>query len=214
MADNVAQLVRLMLVTDDRLMRDRDLVALALAAERGGVTSLQVRLKRATSRELVEMVRALVPVLQIPVLVNDRPDVAIAAGAAGVHLGPDDLPVDLARRIAPRGFVIGASVGSATEAQSAGAADYWGIGPWRATATKDDAGTGLGSTGFRSLARLAGAKPVLAIGGVIPEDMPSVLAAGGAGVAVASGILDAESVEAAAREYVRAWRTGSRAAGR
>ncbi|HEX7337300.1 MAG TPA: thiamine phosphate synthase [Gemmatimonadales bacterium] len=203
MADNVAPVVRLMLVTDDRLVRGRDLVALALAGERGGVSSLQLRLKRATPRELAELVRALVQALRIPVVVNDRPDVAIAAGAAGVHLGPDDLPVRLARQIAPAGFLIGASVGTEAEAHSAVAADYWGIGPWRATATKDDAGTGLGPPGFSRLCRLAGPRPCVAIGGVLPEDVSAVLSAGGQGVAVVSGILGAEDVEAAARSYAR-----------
>ncbi len=190
-----------MLVTDDRLVQGRDLVGLALAAERGGVTSLQLRLKDATSRELALKVRALVQALRIPVLVNDRPDVALAAGAAGVHLGPEDLPVDLARRIAPPGFVIGASVGSETEAARAAAADYWGIGPWRLTQTKNDAGEALGPEGFKHLAGLAGNQPSIAIGGVAPEDIPSVIEAGGKGVAVASGILGSDDVEAAARRY-------------
>lgn len=201
MGDNVAQLVRLMLVTDDRLVRGRDLVSLAQAAERGGATSVQLRLKQATARELAHLVRGLVQALRIPVLVNDRPDVAIAAGAAGAHLGPDDMPIDLARRIAPPGFVVGASVGNETEAALAGGADYWGIGPWRATPTKEDAGTGLGADGFSRLLQLAGGKPVLAIGGVAPEDVPVILQAGGLGVAVVSGILGAEDVEAAARRY-------------
>jgi len=203
MGDNVAQLVRLMLVTDDRLVRGRDLVSLAQAAERGGATSVQLRLKQTTARELAQLVRALVQGLSIPVLVNDRPDVAIAAGAAGAHLGPDDMPIDLARRIAPPGFVLGASVGSETEAAVAGGADYWGIGPWRATPTKEDAGTGLGADGFSRLLELAGGKPALAIGGVTPEDVPLILQVGGKGVAVVSGILGADDVEEAARRYVR-----------
>jgi thiamine-phosphate pyrophosphorylase len=201
MADNVAQLMRLMLVTDDRLVHGRDLVSLAQAAERGGATSVQLRLKQATARELVQLVRGLVQALGIPVLVNDRPDVAIAAGAAGAHLGPDDMPIGLARRIAPPGFVVGASVGSETEAAMAGGADYWGIGPWRATPTKEDAGTGLGVVGFSRLLRLARGKPALAIGGVTPEDVPVILRAGGKGVAVVSGILGAEDVETATRRY-------------
>jgi thiamine-phosphate pyrophosphorylase len=203
MGDNVAQLVRLMLVTDDRLVRGRDLVSLAQAAERGGATSVQLRLKQATARELTQLVRGLVQALRIPVLVNDRPDVAIAAGAAGAHLGPDDMPIGLARRIVPPGFVVGASVGSDTEAAMAAAADYWGIGPWRATPTKEDAGTGLGAEGFSRLLRLAGGKPTLAIGGVTPEDVPVILQTGGKGVAVVSGILGAEDVEGATRLYAR-----------
>ena len=193
-----------MLVTEDRLVEGRDVVALARAAERGGVSALQLRLKRASARELVALARELVAALRIPVLVNDRPDVAIAAGAAGVHLGPEDLPVALARRIAPEGFVIGTSVGSEAEAAAAGEADYWGIGPWRDTTTKADAGEGLGPEGFARLVRLGGGRPCLAIGGVRPEDVAQVAASGGRGVAVAAGILREHDVEAAARRYAGA----------
>lgn len=205
MANNVAALVRLMLVTDEHLLGGRELVALALAAERGGVTSVQLRLKGASPREQVEMARALVGALRVPVLVNDRPDVALAAGAAGVHLGPEDLPVPLTRRIAPPGFVIGASVGSPEEAAVAGEADYWGIGPWGRTATKADAGAPTGAEGFRRLAALAEGRPCIAIGAVRAEDVGEVLAAGGAGVAVVSGILGGDDVERAARRYARSF---------
>src|SRR5262249_24599577 len=153
MAPNVAALVRLMLVTDDRLVAGRDLVALARAAVAGGVTSVQLRLKQMPAREQVALARTLVDALQGPLLVNDRPDIAMAAGAAGVHLGPDDLPVARARAIAPPGFVIGASVGSSDEATGAAAADYWGVGPWRVTDTKTDAGAALGPEGFARLVR-------------------------------------------------------------
>jgi len=194
-----------MLVTDDRLVEGRDLVALALAAERGGATSVQLRLKRAAAREQVARARALVAALRIPVLVNDRPDVALAAGAAGVHLGPDDLPVALVRRIAPPGFIVGASAGTADEAAAAAGADYWGVGPWRATGTKADAGEALGAEGFRQLASTAGGRPCIGIGGVRPDDVPRVLAAGGAGVAVVSGILGERDVEEATRRYAARW---------
>jgi thiamine-phosphate diphosphorylase len=213
MGDNVARLLRLMLVTDDRLLQGRELIEVARAAERGGITSLQLRLKQVVARELAELIRSLVRALQIPVLVNDRPDVAVAAGAAGVHLGPDDLSVALTRRIAPPDFIIGASVGNEAEAGAAGDADYWGIGPWRTTPTKADAGSGLGPVGFQGLVRLAGPKPCVAIGRVTPDDVPLVLARGGSGVAVVSGILAVEDVEAAARAYVKAGRRGGGAAG-
>jgi len=194
-----------MLVTDDRLVRGRDLVALARQATAGGVTSIQLRLKQASPRELVALARALVDGVTVPVLVNDRPDVAIAAGAAGVHLGSDDLPVARARELAPPGFVIGASVGSAEEAAGAQVADYWGIGPWRVTTTKTDAGEGLGADGFARLVRLAGSRPCLAIGAVRPEDALLIRAAGGAGVAVASGLLAGSDVRAAAAAYAAQW---------
>lgn len=194
-----------MLVTDDRLVEGRDLIALARNAVAGGVTAVQLRLKQASARELVGLARALVDALPVPVLVNDRPDIAIAAGAAGVHLGPDDLPVARARALAPPGFVIGASVGSEEEAASAQGADYWGIGPWRVTTTKADAGEGLGSEGFARLVGLAGGRPCLAIGAVRPEDGSLIQAAGGAGVAVVSGILTASNVRTAASAYVKEW---------
>jgi thiamine-phosphate pyrophosphorylase len=193
-----------MLVTDDDLVVGRDPVALAVAAERGGASSVQLRLKRASAREQVALTRRLVEALRIPVLVNDRPDIALAAGAAGVHLGPDDVPVGLVRGIAPPGFVIGASVGSEAEAGAAGPADYWGIGPWRASGTKRDAGTGLGAEGFGRLLRLAGGRPCLAIGGLRPEDVRGVVAAGGSGVAVVSGILGESDVQRATASYAEA----------
>jgi thiamine-phosphate pyrophosphorylase len=201
MAPNVAALIRLMLVTDDKLLRGRDLVQLARSAERGGITALQVRLKSTPARQLAEIVRTLVGALDIPVLVNDRPDVALAAGAAGTHLGPADIPVRLVRRIAPPGFIIGASVGSEAEAETANDADYWGVGPWGGSTTKGDAGQALGPAGFARIVGLAGDKGCVAIGAVRPEDVPIVGLHGGKGVAVVSGILDSEDIEAAARNY-------------
>src|ERR671923_3019991 len=109
MADNVASHLRLMLVTDDRLVQGRDLVTVALAAQRGGVTSVQLRLKLAGGRELAELARALIGALTVPVLVNDRPDVALAAGAAGVHLGPENPPVPPTPKVGAPRFIIGPS---------------------------------------------------------------------------------------------------------
>ena len=201
MADNLVPLFRLVLVTDDAVLGGRDLVATCRAAESGGVTSIQLRLKHASARELAEAGRALLGVLRVPLIVNDRLDVAIAIRAAGVHLGPDDVPVELARRVAPEGFIIGASVGHERELENGRAADYWGVGPWRQTGTKGDAGAPLGADGFRRIAALAGTRPVVAIGGIRPEDVRPALAAGASGVAVVSGILGAPNVEEAAREY-------------
>jgi thiamine-phosphate pyrophosphorylase len=193
-----------MLVTDDLVVGGRDLVALALAAERGGVTSVQLRLKHATPREQVATARALAVALRVPLLVNDRPDVAIAAGAAGVHVGRGDLPPLLARRVLPDAMILGVSVGAPEEALTAGAGDYWGIGPWRASATKGDAGTAIGAQAFAELVRGSGGRPCVAIGGITPEDAAAVLGAGACGVAVVSGILGADDVEAAAQRYAAA----------
>ncbi len=194
-------MLRLMLVTDDDLLANRDAVEVCRAAVRGGATSVQLRLKRRSPRELVALARVLVEAVPVPVLVNDRLDVALAAGVAGAHLGPDDLPVRLARRCVPTGFIIGASVGSEAEAGGNEPADYWGVGPWRASPTKPDAGAALGVEGFSRLVARAGGIPCVAIGGVLPEDVTAIQAAGGAGVAVVSGILGDQDVEAAARRY-------------
>ena len=193
-----------MLVTDDALVAGRDLVEIALAAARGGVTSVQLRLKNASPRDLAAAARGLLAVLPVPLLINDRADVALAVGAAGVHLGPEDVPVAIIRRIAPRGFLIGASIGSLREVDGGRGADYWGVGPWNATSTKRDAGAAIGAEGFQRLARLAEGKPCIAIGGVRPEDVPVVLNARGAGVAVVSGILGSENVEEGTRAYAQA----------
>jgi thiamine-phosphate diphosphorylase len=162
---------------------------------------VELRLKQASARELVSLARRLISASEVPILINDRLDVALAAGAAGVHLGIDDLPVATARRAAPAGFVIGASVGSENEIENGLGADYWGIGPWRETGTKADAGSALGAEGFATIAARSGGIPCVAIGGVRPEDVPAIRKAGGAGVAVAGGILSAVDPAEAARSY-------------
>jgi thiamine-phosphate pyrophosphorylase len=118
-----------------------------------------------------------------------------------VHLGPDDLAPALARRVLGPAAIIGASVGLAAEADRARDADYWGVGPWRATGTKDDAGEALGEAGIRRILSRAGGRPCIAIGGVRPEDVGVLRGLGCAGVAVAGGILGGEDVEERARLY-------------
>jgi len=203
MADNLTTTLRLMLVTDDELLAGRDPVALCREAVAGGVTAVQLRLKRASPRDLVAVASRLREELAVPVLVNDRPDVAAAAGV-GVHLGPDDLAPVLAREVVGPTAIIGASVGSEPEIARGGAADYWGIGPWRSTGTKGDAGPALGAAGFAALALRAGARARIAIGGVRPQDVARILAAGGTGVAVVSGILAAPDIAEASRRYAEA----------
>lgn len=190
-----------MLVTDDRILALPDPLEPILGAVRGGATSVQLRLKTAPAVAILALARRLVATVNVPVLVNDRPDIARAAGAAGVHLGPDDLSPTLARKVLGQRAIIGASVGSEGEALLASGADFWGIGPWRQTGTKADAGAPLGAEGFAKLARLAGDTPVIAIGGITAEDVPAVRAAGGVGVAVVSAILGAPDPEAAARAF-------------
>jgi thiamine-phosphate pyrophosphorylase len=200
MAGNLADHLRLVAVTDDQVLAGRDPVAACLAAVRGGATSVQLRLKEVTARELARVARDLVAVLPVPLIVNDRADVALAAGAAGVHLGIDDVPAALIRRVAPAGFLIGVSVGLELEIENGGAGDYWGVGPYRLTGTKQGAGSALGRKGLLAIISRAGGRPCVAIGGVRPEDVAEARAAGAAGVAVVSGIFGGDP-EAGARRY-------------
>jgi thiamine-phosphate pyrophosphorylase len=201
MRENLADVLRLLLLTDDALLANRDGLAVCAAAVQGGATAVEVRMKRATDHEILQFARALMDAVPVPVFVNDRLDIALAAGADGVHLGPDDISPALARRVAPVDFVIGASVGTASEIERGGPADYWGIGPLRVSPTKPDAGEPLGIDGLRAILSQAGGRPCVAIGGVLPEDVSPVQAIGFAGVAVVSGILAGTDAEAAARRY-------------
>src|SRR2546422_5953136 len=160
--------LRLMVLTDAALLKGRDVVDVCRRAVSGGATMIQARLKGAPARDLAALARALVSALAVPVLVNDRVDVALATGAAGAHLGQDDPPLDAVRPHVPPGFLLGASVGSPAEADRVRPwpADYWSIGPCYATDTKPDAGSPLGPEGFARLAHLAPAGvPVIGIGG-------------------------------------------------
>ena len=159
---------------------------------------VQVRLKAVEPRGLVEVTRVLVQGLTVPVIVNDRVDVALAAGAAGVHLGADDLAPAVARRIVPAGFIIGASVGEEREVADAKQADYVGIGPVYDTPSKSDAGAAIGIARFERLALLA-ARPAVAIGGADDTNAGALIAGGTAGIAVIRAVLGARDPEAAAR---------------
>ena len=149
---------------------------------------VQLRLKEESARSLVEiarLVRVMVP--DVPLIVNDRADVALAADADGVHVGVDDLSPALLRRIVPEGFIIGASVGSDDEVERSEGADYVGIGPVYATGSKPDAGSEIGPERFAELARRCGL-PAVAIGGISVETTPAVLAVGASGIAVISAL--------------------------
>src|SRR6266550_2518928 len=198
---SLADQLRLMVITDPVLLKGRDPVAVCRAAVTGGATMVQVRWKDGTAAEILELTQALVAALTVPVLVNDRVDVALAAGAAGAHLGWDDPPLDALRPHLPAGFLLGLSVGSADEAARAPAtADYWSVGPCFATPTKQDAGAALGPEGFAAIARLAPeGTTVIGIGGITVSNARSIIEAGATGVAVVGAVIGAPNAEAAAR---------------
>lgn len=162
-----------------------------------------MRLKDATPREIVAIAAELVKTLGVPVIVNDRADLALAAGAAGVHAGPGDLPVKIIRRFVPPDFIIGASFGNDSEFDNARSADYLGIGPVAATSSKPDAGTAIGVAGFKRLASRLGA-PAVGVGGITPEIARHLFSHGAAGVAVMRGIFSANDPESAASSFLSA----------
>ena len=198
----LADQVRLMVLTDPVLLKGRDPVTVCRAAVQGGATMIQVRWKDGVPADVLELTRALVAALPTPILVIDRADIAIAAGAAGAHLGWEDPPLEALRPHLPAGFLLGISVGSADEAARAPAtADYWSVGPCFATPTKSDAGPPLGPEGFAALAKLAPeGTPVIAIGGITAANARSVIDAGGVGVAVIGAVLGAADLEMATRQ--------------
>jgi thiamine-phosphate pyrophosphorylase len=194
--------LRLMVITDAALLKGRNPVDACRRAVQGGATMVQVRLKHASAHDVVTLARALVAALAVPVLVDDRVDVALAAGAAGAHLGQEDPPLDALRPHLPPGFLLGVSVGSAREAEGTRAwpADYWSIGPCFATATKPDAGPPLGPDGFAALARRAPAgMPVIGVGGITAANAGQLARAGAAGIAVVAAVWNASDPAAAAR---------------
>jgi thiamine-phosphate pyrophosphorylase len=191
--------VRLIAITDSLRDGPRGLALRAAAAALGGATMIQLRLKEESARSLAEIARSiLMMVPEVPLVVNDRADVALAAGAAGVHVGVDDLAPALLRRVVPPGFIIGASVGSDDEVARAAGADYVGIGPVYATGSKADAGAAIGPERFAELARRCGV-PAVAIGGITSERVAEVMSAGASGVAVISALFGASDPTIAAR---------------
>lgn len=191
--------LRLIAITDSLRDGIDGLTARARNAVLGGATMLQLRLKDETPRTLVEVARALLTAIPgVPLLVNDRVDVALAAGAHGVHVGVDDLSPASLRRILPREMVIGASVGGEAEVARSRGADYVGIGPVFGTGSKTDAGIAIGVERFAELARLC-ALPAVAIGGVSAANAGAVMAARASGVAVISALFAAPDPMLAAR---------------
>lgn len=199
----------------------RRTVETAAAAAAGGAGMIQVRDKQASTAELLELTCAVAAAVHrarpcARVVVDDRADVAFAArrlGAEvhGVHLGQDDLPVASARAMLGPEAIIGLTTGTLETVRGAEELqellDYVGAGPFRPTPTKDSGRTPLGVDGYRSLVAETGL-PVVAIGGITAQDVPSLAGTGIAGVALVRELMDADDPERAAREIVSALESG------
>jgi thiamine-phosphate pyrophosphorylase len=194
----------LYLVTDRGLSLGRATVDIVRAAVAGGVTCVQLREKECSTRQFVAEARAVRELLAgtgIPLIINDRIDVALAVGADGVHLGQTDMHIADARRLVGTDMLIGISaecVEDAVRAQAEGA-DYIGISPVFSTPTKTDTAPALGLDGV-ALIRAAVSLPLVGIGGIGPGNAAEVIRAGCDGVAVVSAIVSAPDPRKAATE--------------
>ena len=192
----------LYLVTDRELARGRSTVEVVKAAVSGGVTCIQLREKDCSTLEFIEQARAIKNFLEereVPLIINDRLDVALAVGADGVHLGQSDMPLEMARKIAGSSMLIGISAESVQDAVEAenGGADYLGVSPIYATPTKTDTAPPLGIQGLREIKNQVKI-PLVGIGGLNNSNAAEVIRNGADGVAVVSAIVAAEDPETAA----------------
>ena len=204
----------LYLVTDRGLARGRAMLDIVRAAVQGGVTCVQLREKSCATREFIEEALAVKEYLRsrgVPLIINDRVDVALAVGADGVHLGQKDMPLAAARAIVTDTMLIGISAESLADAVAAqqGGADYLGVSPIFATPTKTDAAAPLGLAGLQAIRR-AVTIPLVGIGGLNRQNAAAVVRCGADGVAVVSAIVAAEDPEQAARELLQAIRSARR----
>ena len=187
----------------DPLDTGRSPVDLAVALLAGGARVLQLRLKAAGAGEVLGVARAMREHTRRAgalLIVNDRADVARACGADGVHLGQDDLPIAAARAILPPGTLVGLSTHDVDQARAGAAAgaDYQGVGPIFATASKADALAARGLALVRA-ARAVTSLPLVAIGGITPETAPAVRQAGADAVAMIASLVRADDVAARVR---------------
>lgn len=193
------------LLTDDACLKGRHLLACVEQALQGGVTLVQYRSKFKDGGPMYQealALKALCDKYNVPLIINDRVDVALAVGAAGVHVGQDDLPCSVVRALAGDDFVIGVSAHNPEEARRAMAdgADYLGCGAVFGTATKP----GVAKLGLANLQaiRSVATIPMVGIGGVNASNYAEVLATGANGAAIISGILAAEDIKTEVGKFV------------
>lgn len=199
------RLGRLHVLTDFHFQQRYSHAALAELAIRGGADTIQFRQKRGFDRHLLISARRTAAVCRdmgVPLVVDDRIDLAQAVGAQGVHVGQEDLPVGIVRRILGSDAIVGATATTTEQAIRAEeqGATYIGFGPVFRTRSKDNPASTKGLEGLREACR-AVRIPVIAISGITPDRVEGVMAAGAYGIAVMTGISTAADPAAAARAY-------------
>lgn len=192
----------LYVITDQELSNGKSHLEIAELALKGGADAIQIRDKICSGSELYSTAKAVHKATHSSgalCIINDRLDIALAAGVDGVHLGQEDLPLSAARVIAPRPFIIGLSVGTVEEAVQAEhmGADYLGVGPIYPTGSKPDAGPALGLETLRAI-RAAVSIPLIAIGGINRDNASEVIRAGADGLAVISAVVSQSDITHAA----------------
>ncbi len=199
---------RLCLVSDRSLLKGRNLVDMIMQAVRGGATMVQLREKELDSRSFYHLAWQLQELLEptaVPLIINDRTDIALAVRAAGVHLGQSDLPISAARHMLGPGAIIGQSVENPAQARQAelDGADYIGAGAVFATPTKAvDAPIGLEGL---SACCSASSLPCMAIGGITASGIHKIKLAGASGIAISSALFEANDIAATAGRMIRQW---------
>jgi thiamine-phosphate pyrophosphorylase len=199
---NAAKLQGLYVIIDPEVTEGRAEEEIARLAIEGGARLIQLRDKqrpKGTQLEVAQRLREVCARAGVPLIINDHLDVALAAGADGVHLGQKDLPVAVVRRLVPRGFIVGCSTNNPEEAQRAQAdgASYVSVGRLFPTGSKLDTRPATADT-VRAVKQAVDI-PVAAIGGITEENIEAVLAAGADMVAVISAVVAAPDVREAAR---------------
>lgn len=191
-------------ITDRALLGKTSEVEAARQCYEGGADVVQLRMKDTDGGEMLEIAKKIQEIAQEYCkffIVNDRVDVAVLAGADGVHLGQSDIPVSEARRLCGDDMILGVSVSTVEEAKKAveDGADYLGVGPVFTTKTKPDAGEALGLDAIYDISRAVDV-PVVGIGGINKGNALDVMHAGADGVAVVSAIMAKPDIKAAAHE--------------
>lgn len=193
----------LYLVTDRSLLKGRKLTKVIEEAIKGGVSLVQLREKSASSLEFYEIAKEVKEVTDkynVPLIINDRIDIALAVDASGVHLGQSDIPCSIARKILPQGKIIGVSAHNLNEAEKAlkDGADYLGCGAVFNTSTKKDVTT-LSYEGLKEITDNINI-PIVAIGGINENNIITLKGSGINGVAVVSSIIGKENVKGASEK--------------
>ena len=202
--------LELYLVTDRSLSLGRELGSVVESAVEGGVSIVQLREKNLCTRDFVSLalrIKSLLSPFGVPLIINDRVDVALACNADGVHIGQSDMPYGLARKILGGQRIIGLSVENMEQVLEANSldVDYIGVSPVFSTPTKTDTAPPFGLEGLRQAAGIS-SHPVVAIGGINASNASEIRSCGAAGIAVVSAVMSAPDPSGAAQTLLQCFR--------